>query len=104
MPLEECQSDPRLSKVWGCEGPSQIEAAAGWIDYPALDFERGGVTYEFFTHPLLLIPDSIKRWSKQLRYAEKFPSSVLPYDKQDARWVECFELYDYYMGEFRGNR
>lgn len=76
----DCQSDPELKEVWGCEVPTQV---ACWEDEE----------YEFFSCPFLYIPSTIVEWFSEYNYYKEFAGTAPDYWEQTEKWVTCASIY-----------
>jgi hypothetical protein len=86
----------------GCEHPKQIVAMDGRVLglMPVKSAKIGTEKIDWYRHPMLFIPPSIKMWIKEYDYYDG-NHSIVPYYERHACWVECLETYEYYMRMFK---
>jgi hypothetical protein len=77
---EVCRDDPVAREQWGCDEPTQV---AVW--------ELDGT--EFFSCPLLFVPDNVVDWYREYSY-DKDMNTARSYDVQLEWYVEAKNLYE----------
>ena len=95
--VEECLAHPVLRKQWGCDTVSQMVVDGEWTDLVCVPTNTiGGVTFEIYRHPFLVIGDTARMWKQDYKIKTKY-GTRLEYDDFHPCYVYAEELYENYM-------
>ena len=100
--VDECLAHPSLLKVWGIDSPSVMIVGAEEVETVCVKpVVIGGVTFEIYRHPELLIPDTIEVWKDDYRVKTKYDPH-LQYNDFHPCYVEAEKIYESYKGGLSG--
>ena len=103
--VAECRTSPQLGRVAGVEEPSAIAVQGKegevWIKTPYKELRIGSMVYEFYHHPQLLIPPSIRAWWREYKYSGASYGAV-PFLDRHPCGIEAVEVFESICDILRG--
>jgi len=102
--VEECLDHPTKSKEWGCESISQMIVDGKWTDMVCVPTNTiGGVTFEIYRHPYLVIGDTPRLWKSDYKVKTKY-STRFEYDDFHPCYHYAEEIYENFMEGCRNGK
>lgn len=108
--VTECLAHPSrpdmICDEWGIESPSIMIVGGKRIETPCVKpCVIGGVTFEIYRHPELLIPHTVALWRKTYNMEKKHnvrPEGVLYEEDFHPCYIEATEVYENFKGGING--
>lgn len=91
MAETNCECDPTIKKMWGCEKPAQC---AVWINVNGL---------EYYSCPIRFITENSVEWFKEQAYYKEY-GTLIRYDELPNLWIEALTTYNRYINEYNNEK
>lgn len=96
--VSECLAHPAMCEQWGIESTSIMVVGGEKVESTCVKpVNIGGVLFEIYRHPDLLIPNTIKLWREEYEVKNNY-GTRLEYDEFHPCYIEAGKIFSNFKG------